>query len=97
MTSNNDPIPSVKVTPGGRDLLDRLSWSKVGVAALLTNRGQAMDRRTRLLIPAAGWLALGGYAWYLYSQSGSRMHFAFIIVGLGLAIANVVRALRATE
>lgn len=55
-----------------------------------------MDRRTRLLIPAAGWLALGGYAWYMYSQSGSRWHFAFIVVGLGLAIANVVRAVRAT-
>lgn len=56
-----------------------------------------MNRRTRLLIPAAGWLLLGGYAWHLYSQSGEKLHFAFIIVGLGMAIVNVVRALRVVE
>lgn len=53
-----------------------------------------MNRRMRLLIPAIGWLCLAGYAWYLFSESGSRVHFAFIVVGLGLAIANSVRAVR---
>jgi len=56
-----------------------------------------MNRRMSLLIPAAGWLLLGGYAWYLYSRSGNRLQFAFIVVGLGLAIVNVVRSLRARE
>jgi len=52
-----------------------------------------MNPKARLLVMAAIWLCLGTYAWYLsVKHAGGRVYFAMIVVGIGMAAANVMRA-----